>query len=224
MLTSRLRLGVPALARALSDRRSLDFHKQVLGLKGKPSVEEIKAAFRAKAKESHPDVSSGSDKRFRLQREAYEALLEGMSGDTWVREDNSRGSDGVRAEPEEDRIPTVRELVSAKDFGSARDLWDHLDSSGICPLSVGDIEGGLALAVDASGVDAALALLTRLHDTGRLPTAVEEVSYLYNTMLWHVGGTRDFDSILAFLAAMDGRGVTYDQAVIQGIFTKVPRS
>ncbi len=53
-------------------------HLNILGLQGKASENEIKKAFRQKAREFHPDKnpSKGSQQRFILICEAYKALLD----------------------------------------------------------------------------------------------------------------------------------------------------
>jgi len=47
----------------------------VLGLKRSASQEEIKQAFREKARETHPDKIGGDGEEFRKVREAYECLI-----------------------------------------------------------------------------------------------------------------------------------------------------
>lgn len=52
-----------------------DKHYQVLGLKRSASQEDIKEAFRAKAKETHPDKIGGDGEQFKIVRESYETLI-----------------------------------------------------------------------------------------------------------------------------------------------------
>tara|TARA_R110001592_G_C12645659_1_gene700717 strand:+ start:148 stop:495 length:348 start_codon:yes stop_codon:yes gene_type:complete len=47
----------------------------VLGLKRSASQEDIKQAFRDKARETHPDKIGGDGEEFRKVREAYENLI-----------------------------------------------------------------------------------------------------------------------------------------------------
>jgi len=47
----------------------------VLGLKKSASQEDIKQAFRDKARETHPDKIGGDGEEFRKVREAYENLI-----------------------------------------------------------------------------------------------------------------------------------------------------
>ena len=47
---------------------------EILGISREATIEEIKHAFRKKAKESHPD-KSGDPEEFRKIREAYECLI-----------------------------------------------------------------------------------------------------------------------------------------------------
>ena len=47
----------------------------VLGLKRSASDEDIKQAFRQKARETHPDKIGGDGEEFRKVREAYENLI-----------------------------------------------------------------------------------------------------------------------------------------------------
>ncbi len=47
----------------------------VLGLKRSASQEDIKQAFRDKARETHPDKIGGDGEEFRKVREAYECLI-----------------------------------------------------------------------------------------------------------------------------------------------------
>lgn len=47
----------------------------VLGLKKSASQEDIKQAFRNKARETHPDKIGGDGEEFRKVREAYENLI-----------------------------------------------------------------------------------------------------------------------------------------------------
>ena len=47
----------------------------VLGLKRSASDEDIKQAFRKKARETHPDKIGGDGEEFRKVREAYECLI-----------------------------------------------------------------------------------------------------------------------------------------------------
>ena len=216
----------PAVRWLSSDRRSLEFHKKVLGVAAPLNVGEIKQNFRRKAKESHPDLG-GDARAFRLLYEAYEALLQHATtgsdagSGAWSDDEGLNKAGGVPVE----RMPTVREYMALKDTAAAAELWSFLYDSGISPLSVADVEGAIALACSgAGGPDAALDLLTSLQAAGRLPHSHDEVSSLYNVLLWHYGQTQDFDRILGFLSKMDAAGVTFDQSVIQGIFTYVPRS
>lgn len=52
-----------------------DKHYQVLGLKRSASQEDIKEAFRAKARETHPDRVGGDGEQFKIVRESYEILI-----------------------------------------------------------------------------------------------------------------------------------------------------
>lgn len=65
--------------RTFGERREyqeeLDENYQVLGLKRSASQEEIKLAFREKAKETHPDKIGGDGEEFKRVREAYEFLI-----------------------------------------------------------------------------------------------------------------------------------------------------
>lgn len=56
--------------------QELTDHYKVLGVRRKATSEEIRAAYRTRARESHPDVSDAPDAadRFHAVREAYEAL------------------------------------------------------------------------------------------------------------------------------------------------------
>ena len=62
-----------------SERESFDEEEdkylQVLGLKRSASEEDIKDAFRQKAKETHPDKVGGDGEQFKIVREAYECLI-----------------------------------------------------------------------------------------------------------------------------------------------------
>jgi DnaJ-domain-containing protein 1 len=51
-----------------------DKYFQVLGLKRSASQEDIKHAFREKARETHPD-KGGDEEEFKIVREAYEYLI-----------------------------------------------------------------------------------------------------------------------------------------------------
>ena len=51
-----------------------DCNYSVLGLKRSASDEDIKQAFRTKARETHPD-KGGDPEEFRKVREAYECLI-----------------------------------------------------------------------------------------------------------------------------------------------------
>lgn len=48
---------------------------QILGLEGKPSEQEIRKAFRDRARQSHPDVVGGSAEEFQQFKNAMEVLL-----------------------------------------------------------------------------------------------------------------------------------------------------
>ena len=50
-------------------------HYQVLGLKRSASQEDIKEAFRNKARETHPDKIGGDGEQFKIVRESYETLI-----------------------------------------------------------------------------------------------------------------------------------------------------
>lgn len=52
-----------------------DEHYSVLGLKRSASQEDIKEAFRAKARETHPDKIGGDGEQFKIVRESYETLI-----------------------------------------------------------------------------------------------------------------------------------------------------
>ena len=47
----------------------------ILGLKRSASQEDIKNAFRQKARETHPDKIGGDGEEFKRVREAYECLI-----------------------------------------------------------------------------------------------------------------------------------------------------
>jgi molecular chaperone DnaJ len=53
----------------------MDFYK-ILGVKPDASPEEIKKAFREKAKKYHPDVNPNNEEYFKLVVEAYETLID----------------------------------------------------------------------------------------------------------------------------------------------------
>ena len=50
--------------------------RRILGVDDTASEDDIKAAYRRKAKEHHPDTDSGDAERFKKVRRAYEALSE----------------------------------------------------------------------------------------------------------------------------------------------------
>lgn len=54
---------------------------EILGLKKGASEDEIKTTFRKLSKKWHPDMSGGNASKFISIRQAYEALLEGDTGD-----------------------------------------------------------------------------------------------------------------------------------------------
>ncbi len=56
-------------------REEEDENYSILGLKRSASQEDIKQAFRAKARETHPDKIGGDGEEFRKVREAYENLI-----------------------------------------------------------------------------------------------------------------------------------------------------
>jgi curved DNA-binding protein CbpA len=197
--------------RRVGTQASLDFHRNVLGIAHGADSSAIKAAFRQKAKESHPDCG-GSAFAFRQLRESYEIVLEHTLKS--VDMDRRSVKDGDRdAKDGMDRMPTVREFVALGDFDGAWALWKFLEASGVRPLSVPDVEGVIALMCTGSGgsgLDGAAVLVQRLHAEGHLPTDDAQLSLIYNTLLWQVGKTQDFDRILAFLNTMDAAGVTFD--------------
>ncbi len=56
-------------------REEEDENYSLLGLKRSASQEDIKQAFRDKARETHPDKIGGDGEEFRKVREAYECLI-----------------------------------------------------------------------------------------------------------------------------------------------------
>jgi DnaJ-class molecular chaperone len=54
---------------------------EILGLKKGASISEVKSKFRQLSKKWHPDMPGGNAAKFISIREAYEALLEGDSGE-----------------------------------------------------------------------------------------------------------------------------------------------
>lgn len=67
---------------------SIDTYYRALGVSSKATIEEIKRAFRKKAKELHPDKNKSSDanEQFILLTEAYECLTNIKSGKTKVQQ------------------------------------------------------------------------------------------------------------------------------------------
>lgn len=81
----------------------------VLGIKSGATQEEIKAAYRVKAKESHPDLNPDdpdADERFRKVKKAYDLLSDDLARRKWHERYNIPSPGWMAgAEPKEEMPP-----------------------------------------------------------------------------------------------------------------------
>lgn len=67
----------------------------ILGVTSNATTEEIKAAYRKRAKETHPDQEGGSDEDFHLVQMAYETLMDHELLEAWRRSGKMKGAQKV---------------------------------------------------------------------------------------------------------------------------------
>lgn len=72
-------LGPRAVKDALQDSQAADDPYRVLGLHSGASMRVVKAAYRARAQETHPDTR-GDEEEFKKVQKAYERICEERQG------------------------------------------------------------------------------------------------------------------------------------------------
>jgi hypothetical protein len=117
---------------------SIETYYKVLGVSSKATVEEIKRAYRQKAKELHPDTNKSPDahEQFILLTEAYECLSDIKSGktrvqqpttsyDDWQRESRERARQQAR-EYAEMEFEKFKQTNYYKNSQAALTVFEHL--------------------------------------------------------------------------------------------------
>ncbi len=114
---------------------SRQLYLNVLGLEGNPSAEEIKRAFRDRAKMFHPDVSKepNAQEKFVLITEAYEYLMDYQSGkiksrqvfseEQWAEQQKQQ----ARARAAENARMKYEAFIKSDYYKSATSIADALD-------------------------------------------------------------------------------------------------
>lgn len=95
---------------------SIDTYHQILGVRSNATIEEIKRAFRQKAKELHPDKNKNPDasEQFILLTEAYECLINIKTGKNKVQQQTTTSYDNWQRESREQARQRAREHAKMK--------------------------------------------------------------------------------------------------------------
>lgn len=103
---------------------------EILGLQKGASISEIKSKFRALSKKYHPDIPGGNASKFISIREAYEALLEGNSGEDEGLEDFIRDMQEKMRKSQERAQWQHQQNYYKQEYGEYRFLGIGKDSNG----------------------------------------------------------------------------------------------